>query len=35
LDTLLFTVSGGTPRSGLAENGTQFAFDDLCISFGH
>jgi hypothetical protein len=35
LDTLLFTVSGGTPRSGLAQNGTQFAFDDLCISFGY
>ncbi|CAF3994265.1 unnamed protein product [Rotaria sordida] len=34
-DTIYFTSSGGTPRSGLAENGTEFAFDDLCISFGY
>jgi hypothetical protein len=35
LDTLYFTSSGGIPHPGLAENGTEFAFDDLCISFGY
>ncbi|UJR14477.1 hypothetical protein I4U23_001474 [Adineta vaga] len=33
LDMLIFTASGGTPVDGLAQNGTEFAFDDLCISF--
>jgi hypothetical protein len=35
LDTLYFTSSGGIPHPGLADNGTEFAFDDLCISFGY
>jgi hypothetical protein len=34
-DTLQFTTSGGTPISGLAQNGTEFGFDNLCISFGY
>lgn len=34
-DTLYFSSSGGTPRAGLPQNGTQFPFDDLCISFGY
>ncbi|CAF4209484.1 unnamed protein product, partial [Adineta steineri] len=28
-DTLYFGTSGGTPYPGLANNGTEFAFDDL------
>ncbi|CAF4310570.1 unnamed protein product, partial [Rotaria magnacalcarata] len=35
LDTLYFVVSGGTPHLGLAQTGYEFAFDDLCISFGY
>ena len=35
LDTLYFSSSGGVPHTGLADNGTEFAFDDLCISFGY
>ncbi|CAF2932380.1 unnamed protein product [Rotaria sp. Silwood2] len=34
-DTIYFTSSGGTPHAGLAENGTEFGFDNLCISFGY
>jgi hypothetical protein len=34
-DVMYFATSGGTPHPGLAENGTQFAFDNLCISFGY
>jgi hypothetical protein len=34
-DTLQFTTSGGTPVSGLAQSGTEFGFDNLCISFGY
>jgi len=34
-DTLIMYSYGGTPRAGLAQNGTEFAFDDLCISFGY
>ncbi|CAF1222589.1 unnamed protein product [Adineta steineri] len=34
-DTLYFGTSGGTPYPGLANNGTEFAFDDLCISFDY
>lgn len=34
-DTLVFSTSGGTPYPGLTQNGTEFAFDDLCISFGY
>lgn len=33
-DTLYFTSGDGTPSAGLPQNGTQFPFDDLCISFG-
>ena len=35
LDTLYFESGGGTPRTGLAQNGTEFALDNLCISFGY
>ena len=35
LDTLTFATSGGTPSPGLSQNGTEFGFDDLCISFGY
>jgi len=34
-DTLQFMTSGGTPVSGLAQSGTEFGFDNLCISFGY
>jgi hypothetical protein len=34
-DTLQFITSGGTPVSGLAQSGTEFGFDNLCISFGY
>jgi hypothetical protein len=34
-DTIYMTTSGGTPHFGLAQNGTEFGFDDLCISFGY
>ncbi len=34
-DTIYMTTSGGTPHTGLAQNGTEFGFDDLCISFGY
>ncbi len=34
-DTISLTTSGGTPHSGLSENGTEFGFDNLCISFGY
>ena len=35
LDTLTFTSAGGLPQTGLAQNGTQFVFDNICISFGY
>jgi len=35
LNALVFTTSGGTPHLGLAQNGTEFAFDNLCLSFGY
>ena len=34
-DAFYFSSSGGIPRAGLAQNGTEFVFDDLCISFGY
>jgi hypothetical protein len=34
-DTIIMTSSGGTPHLGLTQNTTEFAFDDLCISFGY
>ncbi|CAF4040808.1 unnamed protein product, partial [Adineta steineri] len=33
LDTLIFSATGGTSHSGFSQTGTEFAFDDLCISF--
>lgn len=35
LTKLVFITSGGTPRAGLAQNGTQFVLDDLCVSFSY
>lgn len=35
LTKMTFTTSGGTPHSGFSGNGTEFAMDDLCISFGY
>jgi hypothetical protein len=35
LDTIYLFPANGTAHPGLAQNGTQFAFDDLCISFGY
>ena len=35
LDTLTFISTGGLPQTGLAQNGTQFVLDNLCISFGY
>lgn len=34
-DTISMTASGGTPHSGLTQTGAEFAFDNLCISFGY
>lgn len=34
-DEIYMLASGGIPHTGLAQNGTEFAFDDLCISFGY
>ncbi len=34
-DTIQMTSSGGIPRPGLSQNTTEFAFDDLCISFSY
>ncbi|CAF0742263.1 unnamed protein product [Adineta ricciae] len=35
IDTIVFTTSGGTAVNGLSGSGTEFGFDDLCISFGY
>lgn len=35
LDAIYFQTGNGIPHPGLAENGTQLGFDDLCISFGY
>jgi hypothetical protein len=34
-DTIYMTTSGGIPHPGLSQNGTEFGFDNLCISFGY
>ncbi len=34
-DTIYMTAAGGTPYPGLSQNGTEFGFDSLCISFGY
>jgi hypothetical protein len=34
-DTIYMTTSGGTPHFGLAQSGTEFGFDNLCVSFGY
>ena len=35
MDTIVFRTSGGTAVSGLSGSGTEFGFDNLCISFGY
>ncbi|UJR17843.1 hypothetical protein I4U23_004742 [Adineta vaga] len=35
IDTISFAASSGTPVSGWSQSGTEFVFDNLCISFGY
>ncbi|CAF0751434.1 unnamed protein product [Adineta ricciae] len=35
IDMLIMTATGGTPVNGLAQNGTEFGFNDLCVSLGY
>jgi hypothetical protein len=33
LDTVIFTTSGGTKDPAAASSGTQFAMDNICLTF--
>ena len=35
IDMLMMTATGGTPVNGLAQNGTEFGFNNLCVSLGY